>query len=284
MSIISWEKWDSREPAIDLRGDGSSGVLTFIVEGTTDEAAALAEVQNNQAPASYLGMVLDRLGAKRIGQQHWEVIAEYTDPEAKEKEEPPAVDEIEMSFDTTGFTTHITHSIKDLQVVKPVGSGVVPYPMYGAIGVSKDGPSIQIEGVDIVAPTLAVTLRTRKLSSFFSPAYVKIVADLTGTMNKNPFRGFAAGELLFAGGGGTQRGSGEVDLTYSFWGQSNKTITQIGGVNTATPLVKRGWDYFWVYSQNVVDGATSALVPKWEQAHVAQVYQEADWSPLGLGV
>jgi hypothetical protein len=281
MPVISWEKWDSREPQIDLRGDGSTGVLTFIVEGTTSEETALTEVHTNRAPGAYIGMVLDRLTAKRIGQQHWEVAAEYTDPEAKDKEEPPAVDELEISFDTTGGTLHITHSIKDT-VEKKLGiAGYTPH--FGAIGVSQDGPSIDIEGCDIIVPALALSIRTRKQAAFLTNAYIQLVAGLTGTTNKNPFKGFDAGELLFAGGGGTQRQTGEVDLTYSFLASANRVITKVGGTLLNAPLTKRGHDYFWVFSKPKVDTATNSLTTEWQKATVAQVYEEADWAPLGLG-
>lgn len=283
MAVISWEKWDSREPDIDLRGDDSSGVLTYIVEGTTSEEVALNEVQTNRAPPAYIGMVLDRLSAKRIGQQHWEVAASYTDPEAKEKEEPPAVGELEISFDTSGGTLHITHAIKDLQVVKPANAGVVTRPFYGAIGVSNDGGNFQIEGADIIAPALAMTIRTRMLAGGFTPAYMKQVAALTGTVNKNVFKGFDPGELLFAGGGGTMRSSGEVDLSFSFLGSANRVIDKIGGVQLSSPLNKGGWDYLWLYSVPTVDSQSNTLNPKWDQATIAQVYEAADWTPLNLG-
>lgn len=282
MAINSWEKWDSREPDIDLRGDGSSGVLTYIVEGTTSEEVALAEVQTNRVPPTYIGMVLDRLSAKRIGQQHWEVAASYVDPEAKEKEEPPAVGELEISFDTSGGTQHITHSIKDLFVKQRQGS-TFTFKHFGAIGVSNDGGNFQIEGTDIIAPALAMTIRTRMLAGGFTPAYMKQVAALTGTMNQNIFKGFDPGELVLAGGGGTMRSSGEVDLSFSFLGSANRVIDKIGGDPLVSPINKRGWDYLWVYSVPAVDSASNTMSPKWHQATVAQVYEEADWTPLGLG-
>lgn len=198
----------------------------------------------------------------------------------------------EWSFDTTGGTQHITQSLATRDGVGTTGplsinNGSGRFKR--AIGVTKDS----VEGVDVVARKLEIGLTVRP--SFVTLGYIQDVFKLTATTNKDPYLGFAAGELLFLGASGqsqTPTDGSTPAWTVSFkWAASpNRTqamidpvtmqqVTKVAGNLYHFALI-RGWDYVWVtYAQKSEDGRTS-LVP--ETAWVEKVYADGDFRKLGL--
>lgn len=101
---------------------------------------------------------------------------------------------------------------------------------------------------------------------------------LTGRVNHAPFKGFAAGEVLFLGASGSQRGQEDWEVTFSFAASPNVTGLAVGQI---TGIAKKGWEYLWVRYEDAVDAHT--LVKQPAAAYVEQVYPYGDFALLGIG-
>ena len=112
-------------------------------------------------------------------------------------------------------------------------------------------------------------------------AYKQALFNLTGKVNSGPFRGLAAGECLFLGASGSQRGESDWEITFKFAGSPNKTNIQIGDLQPVP--AKKGWEYLWVKYREEEDTAASSLVQRPVAAYVEKVYPEGDFSGLGIG-
>ena len=111
-------------------------------------------------------------------------------------------------------------------------------------------------------------------------AYKAILFALTGRLNAAPFRGFAAGEVLFLGASGSKRGEEDWEITFRFAASPNVSGLSVGNI---TGIIKRGWDYLWVRYEDVEDTAAKAIVKRPVAAYVERVYYDGDYSALGIG-
>jgi hypothetical protein len=143
-----------------------------------------------------------------------------------------------------------------------------------AIGVTKD----KIEGVEVYVPNQEWT--ETKRFAFVTRKYYEVLVRLTGTVNKEPFWGFKAGEVLFLGA--TGRGNGESGWECSFKFAVSFREENIEVCDGLAVPVKQGWDYLWAaYGDAASNGA---MVQKPIFAAVERVYRDGDFSLLGIGV
>jgi hypothetical protein len=197
----------------------------------------------------------------------------------------------ELSFDTTGGTAHFTQkaALRDYvaktavyeSVVKTaVGNGTLKpeYKHDGAIGVT---PDLDVEGVDLVVPKLALTYRKLWLRSAVTSAFVKNLARITGKTNDAPFWGYAAEELLFMGARGQTQGN-FYSIEYIFDASENIAAFD-AGPEFDFPVIKKGHDYFWVWYKRTVKDDEKVVRPTAEIAYVDKVYLTADFSLIGIG-
>ncbi len=98
-------------------------------------------------------------------------------------------------------------------------------------------------------------------------------------VNSGPFRGFAAGEVLFLGASGTKRGGGDWEITFRFAASRNRTNLTIGDI---TGISKKGWEYLWVRYADAEDANAKALIKKPVAVYVEKVYEEGDFGALGI--
>jgi len=103
---------------------------------------------------------------------------------------------------------------------------------------------------------------------------------LTGKVNNASWKGFAAGEVLFLGVSGSKRGEDDWEITFRFAASPNRTNIQIGNITVAS---KKGWEYLWVRYADVEDGGSNTLVKQPVAVYVEKVYEEGDFSALGIG-
>jgi hypothetical protein len=189
--------------------------------------------------------------------------------------DPPQAGDSTFSFDTGGGTQHITQSIATLN--KYISSGTPP-DFKGAIGVTADN----VEGVDITVPVYNFSETHYIDPDDVDDAYKGAIFNLTGKVNNAPFRGLAAGECLFLGASGSRRGRGADDpweITYRFAGSPNRTGLSIGGISG---INKKGWEYLWVRYQDTVDDLSNHLVKQPLAVYVEKVYEEGDFTTLGI--
>ena len=110
-------------------------------------------------------------------------------------------------------------------------------------------------------------------------AYKLQVFDLTGKVNSAAFKGFAAGEVLFLGASGSQRGVEKWEITYQFAASKNAVGLKVGDIQN---INKKGWEYLWVRYGDVED--QKVLIKQPESVYIERVYDSANFALLGIGV
>jgi hypothetical protein len=282
-----WEAFDSRDA--DLAKSGTDHRARFFIDGTDDDGEAkglaLFNVPGYWAnPQGGDPLTRQSIRVRQVGQELFEVEADYGPADDEDSQEEPETGGSEESFDTSGGTQHITTAIaRKFGKGKGPGGPIADAPDNGkAINVRRSGTEVRVDGVDIVVPTLKL-VRTHYLpASIVTSDYIKTLARLTGKTNKDPWKGFAAGELLFLGAQGQRRGRGDWAVTFTHDASENITGMSVGeGTYEISGIDKRGWEYFWVEWQTTA-GSTS-LVPQPRYAYVDQVYREGDYALLGIG-
>lgn len=167
--------------------------------------------------------------------------------------------EFSFSFDTTGATVNI----------KCAKSHLVSYPTdgdwhKGAINVKTDG---SVDGCEIVIPGLKLSYAFKHPAGEVTETFARNLAAATGKINSDEWRGFQPGELLFAGGSGSDGTEAEAEVGYQFIASGNATGLSIGGI---TGIAKRGHDYAWVEFEEALHSGESVQRPK--RVHVEAVY------------
>ena len=142
------------------------------------------------------------------------------------------------------------------------------------LGVTKDS----VDGTDITVPVYNFTETHHIPVANVTNAYKTALFLLTGRTNNATFRGFAAGEVLFLGASGSQRGFEDWEITFRFAASPNVTGLSVGDI---TGIAKEGWQYLWVkYADTESDGA---IVKQPVAVYVEKVYESGDYSALGIG-
>lgn len=258
------ERFDSRETT---RSSESPAVdLIYMVEGSEDDATVRALVEGT-IPAIYAGLVFQSYHIAHQGGGVWEVSARYG------KSQPKETGDSSFSFDTGGGTIHVTQSLATLGSYAPPGKTAPSFQ--GAIGVSTDS----VEGTDITSPIYNFSETHYLPVAYVTGAYKATLFFLTGKVNAGGFKGFAAGEVLFLGASGSQRGEDDWEISFRFAASPNAmglTIGPISGIN------KRGWDYLWVRYADAED--QHVLVKQPLAVYVEKLYEEANFGLLGIGV
>jgi len=191
-------------------------------------------------------------------------------------------DAADFEFDTTAATQHINYGRKNLGMGIAPGTGQVTDYKLG-INVTPDGP----QGVDILWPQYTFTETHPFASADVDFAFKRNIFDLTGCVNKatlaHPtFKGFAEGEVLFAGASGKKNtNSGIWMITYRFMASPNRTLVPFNGTDTI-PAVK-GWDYLWVTMEPIKSGPSERIILRPFQWNITQVYEYKDLSLLDIG-
>ena len=269
MPITVVEKPDSRE-ATD--GDTSSRELQYLVAGTEDEQEAL-DALAAQSPTTYGGLARLTWSAKvvRGRTEFWEGVVQYGEMNAAG---PKAVGESTFQFDFGGGTMHITQAKE--HVASYYFEGDAPPDFQGAIGVTRDS----VEGCDIVVPVYNWSETHYLAAATVTGPYKAALFALTGKTNDAAFKGFAAGEVLFLGASGSQRGDESWEITFRFAASPNVTGLVIGEI---TGVEKKGWEYLWVRYEDAEDEDSKSLVKRPKSAHVERVYNAGDFAGLGIG-
>jgi hypothetical protein len=272
MSLLISEHVESREQTVGV--DNPTVSLKYTVAGTEDDAAIRALVQAT-IPSTYLGLAFQDYRIQHLGGGIWEAVARYG------KKEPKEPGQSSYSFDTGGGTQKITQSLMTMRAyarLEANSSGLympIPPNFQGAIGVNNES----VEGCDITVPVFHFSETHYFAANAITQAYKFNLFYLTGTVNNAPFKGFAAGEVLFLGASGQQRGVEDWEIAFKFAASPNANNLTVGSI---TGIVKLGWEYMWVRYADAVD--QNVLVKQPRFVYVEQVYRYADFSLLGIGV
>lgn len=260
----------------ETMGGRESAEIAYVVSNAENEsqvkAAAkdaipeLHTVDPTRPPLTRTQLTLD----ERINNTTWRVIARF---EREDGATSGDIKEPEYSFDTGGGTQHITQSIKTLGKHGPEASD----KLGGAIGY--DGE--HVAGVDITVPVYNFSETHHLANSTVTQAFQMNLYRLTGKINGSAFRGFQPGEVLFLGASGNRTGEwGDWSITYRFAASMTRSNFTVGSISVAR---KRGWDYMWVQYADDVDDEKSIVVKKPVAVYIEQVYEEGNFSQLGIG-
>ncbi len=266
MTVQVIEKAESRESTV---GDSPAVELLFIVTGTDDDLAAKTELAL-QSPVIYDGLTRANMEIQWLGPEVWDGTVRYT----KKDKERPQTGEARTSFDTGGGTQHITQSIETVKSYALAGENAPDFK--SAIGVTDDS----VEGVDIALPVYNFTETHYLPIDFVSDSYRQLLFHKTGMYNNDSFKGFSAGEVLFMGASGSQRGVEDWEITFRFAASQNRSDIKIGDIG---PIAKRGWEYLWVRYADDVDKDKKNYVKKPIAVYVEKVYYGTSFKSLGIG-
>lgn len=290
---LTWvEDNESRSATIVRLGRKATSSMTrsYKVFGTTNDVDVHADANDRisgllrvwQYPGTNVQLMAESYSVSYLGDDAWQVTISYEKNGADDQDQQNPLRR-SRSFDTSGGSQHKTQAYS-------VGSGTAldfeyRYPssatnMSGAIGVDDNG----VQGVDVVVPALTWTETYDVPSRYVSSSYIRNVAKLTGTVNNSTFRGFQAGEVLFLGASGSQewdeeKGDGPWTLSFKFSASENQTGITIGSIGN---IQKKGWHYLWVRYEPKVDSNSLLQQPK--AVYVSKVYQDGNFSGLGIGV
>lgn len=265
MAITVTEKWDSRS---QTAGPSASAELNYVVRGTTDELAAHVAMVD-ASPLEYAGLIRQSSTLEPLADGVWEGSVRYGAAQPRE----PGLST--FSFDTGGGQQQVTQSLATVQAKAPAGK--TPPNFRGAISVTKDS----VDGVSITVPIFNFSETHILANLMVTPALRANLFAMTGRVNNAPFRGFAAGEVLFLGASGSSRDKDTWEISYKFAASPNATDLSVGNISG---LTKRGWDYLWVRYADVEDEESSTLVKQPVAVYVEQVYPFGNFAALGIGV
>ncbi len=268
MALTIAEKPTSRS-ATEGVDNNASATLEYVVRGTDDDSAVHALVQAT-IPAfhrglSYQSYSIDPVHVDEVDAVGlWNVSAQYgvKDP-----------NESTYTFDTGGGTQHVTQSLETKDSYPAPGFAAPDFG--GAIGVTHE----DVEGVDVTVPVYNFSETHYIDDALVTDAYKGVLFLLTGRTNQSAFRNFAVGEVLFLGASGSKRGKEDWEITFKFAASPNVTNLQIGPITVAA---KRGWELLWIRYTDVEDATAKMLVKQPVAAYVEKVYEDGNFSGLGI--
>ena len=228
------------------------------------------------APATLWGLTQDGLRVEEEGDGLWTGIATYSRADQVQDESQEPGDAPRYTFDTTGGTFRRTHSISTISKNGRGDPEDTPLDFKGAINATKDG----VEGVDIGVSIFKFSETYTFEAADITEGYKVTLSDMTHTTNDAPFRGHAAGEVLFLGASGSTRGDGKYEITFHFAALGNELDIEIFATATIDVAAKGGHEYLWVYYEDAEDTAGQGVVKRAQSAYVEQVYYPWDFDDL----
>lgn len=262
-------------PRRRLKGGEGAGVdLIYSCLGYADEAAAETALLA-AAPTTHLGLLRKSWTVDEQGSTNWEGTVTYSKAGELTQNTQPETGYSEYSFDLTGGTQHIQHGLSTAGGF----TNLATMPDFGgAIGVSRNGNSVNVDGCDVVVPSFEYSETHYVDAADIDAAYIQTLKGLTGSVNNGTFKGFSTGEVLFLGARGSQRGNDDWRVDYLFRISANVTGRTIGDI---TAIAKAGHDYLWVLHEEVEGGD---MIQKYPVAvYVEKVYPDGNFAGLGIG-
>lgn len=269
--------------------DGNdSASLPYILQGVTDEAAAVLETAY-RVPAAYSGLTFDSVDITgRVGLDAWKVNVNYKEPQGIGDAE---IDKFEFSI--TGQVVNMRQSLQTIAWKNHTTSedDVENYPppsFRGGINVTGQG----IDGVDVVTPQMGFTKSKRYPIDEVNYGFHKVLSEMVGRVNSDTFFSYAAGEVLITGIHGLLVTAYEYEIFFDFQVSRNATNLQVGQPDFTKPTEeqqyqgvryyasKEGWDYLWVYYGEYESDSQIVRIPMY--SYIERVYYRAPFSLLGL--
>ncbi len=270
MAIVVEEQVKSRSYTEET--DSETLERIFMVKGTDDPY--LARPYGPQKGDEYgagLVVVGRKLEVSKIkdGSNDGAVklVVTYKTPESAN---PSTPEEDEYEWSTQSNSHHIIKATR----------GQTHYPPTADVGALIGVNGDDIAGVDIQVPSPSMTFR--KTFTTWTSSLMRTLLNATGKVNQYSWKGWSAEEVLFLGAVGRRKGYGPLQVTYHFLVEPNVTFP-VQTVSGAVTVDKKGHDYVWYTYVKQVDETEGRTAHAIESAHVAHVYELANFSNLGIG-
>lgn len=257
-------------------GQRVAGCREWTVFGTENIAVAY-QLAKAASPTVWENLFRQQIDMEEEGPGAWRATIQYGTLGPRDPDDPNSTT---WSFEITGQKTHITHSLAHIETYNDTGAtGPTFDPDHnGAIGVQDSGNGKQVQGCDVFVPMFSWEETHYVNYDVITPSYVQTLESLVATMNASTFRIWSARELLLLGVSGAKRAQQPVGLTFRFASSRTTANRTIGDI---TVTEKKGWDYLWVEYEKADDGSGN-LTTQPKAVHVERVYDEGDFSALGL--
>jgi hypothetical protein len=268
---------ETRRSKSHTSGSNLSAKREYTAWGSADGDAIEIAIEAI-APATVNGLVVDsaEFTPRDEDETVWDAIFTYT--KAKTREQPKTNDE-EISFELGSQTVKVRQSFNTVARYAKPGDTATNFK--GGIGY--DSEKKGFEGADkfVEAFTFSITKYFPK-SIVENPGYIQSLRNCAFKTNNAPFRGFAAGEVIFVGASGSKRSADDYAVTYKFMAGANAAGLALGDI---VGITKAAWDYLWVVFHEVADETSNPKFLKQEPlfAYVEQLYFPANF-PTYLGV
>lgn len=297
MSIHFVESPDSRDLSFGAQDGGQTFRATVATDAGETELQIWMFALQNSVPY-YNGFIRQKISVKSKGAPNlWAVEIEYgttglgggdqplggTGSDGAPPDQPTAPESPTASL-TSGWSfsiraprLHITESHETISMTlrNPL-PGAAPN-FRNKIGVDKDG---KVVGVDW-PPEPAFTFKRTVACATVTQAYLNTLSKIAGGVNKDPFYGWATGEVLFVSADGQFTQGEGWSVTFEFGVEKNRIAILITGGLSAP--AKKGFEYMWVLDMEESDLASGLLVTVPRAVYVEQVLEPVDFSLIRIG-
>lgn len=254
-------------------GSNKKRAITYLVRGTDDDAVALTNV-GSTAPATWDGL---KQRGTSITQLADEIFAATVDYGEFTKLDPPASDSVAFEFSYAAKAERFTRSLETIASYQK--SGAPTFDFKGAMGLTYEGRgNFSIDGVDVDSP-VTHTWSYYPVNATVTSTYQNTLLGLMGSVCDASFKGAAAGEVRFVGCRGGVRTNEDWELRFDFSYSKNQTGLSVGDI---TGIDKKGHEVLWVLTYEEV--VSDVLTPVPWNAFVERVFEDGDFSALGIGV
>jgi hypothetical protein len=262
--------------------DGSTEITYVYNTYGSDTLSTLIGYVNLVAPTSITDPVFptvtlwrEEVDWDQKGKELWEFRVNYVSPEAYDRRQKPVSGDYTFSFSTTGGTARITTAKAEVNRYEHDPQDLAPdsKKVLGAPGSSDIG-------LDIVVPALKFTVEYTHPQATITNSMVITWENMTGTVNDDTFWSRAAGEVLYLGAEGREGTKSDPLVAHNFLRMPNISGLSLGEISG---IAKKGHEYLWVrfQEQETPTGLATVKIPRY--AYVMRIYDEVDFSAIGIG-
>ncbi len=219
---------------------------------------------------------------------NYEGVVDYKHPSATPQQDRPVEENDEkIRFSFHGGSLFFTKAIAQAKY-DPDGGGTAK-DVGLAINVETDGT---VKGAEVAIPSLTfnvpIVLNIGATASAINTWTRNRIAQIH-TYNDATFRGLNTGECLFLGFTGEARVDGLFDLDFEFAVSIEEDFTAANSLDTGRKtfspgVIKKGFDLLWIQYDSVEDTTDNVIVPEAQGAYIAQVFEDSDFSTIGVTV
>jgi hypothetical protein len=193
----------------------------------------------------------------------------------------------ELSYSLTTTTVPITQSLRTRQKQVRLGFGQTDARDFrGAIGVNVD--TGEIKGTEKYVGTIKESIKITVPAAALTPAFLKLMEEMTGTVNSHPIFGRERGSVLFLGApslqNATQGSTWDLSVEFAISPNRKKLVLWQDGIDEFALNGVHGWSHIWAtYTKRVLTiGDFSYTVSEPLEAYEEQIYEYKDHRLMNL--